>query len=44
MLSFIVGLGFILLGVLPYGYINFWLLKDYKKFQVVEYHVSKVKK
>ena len=33
MLSLIAGLGFILLGILPYGFLNFWLLKDDQKFE-----------
>lgn len=28
MLSLIAGLGFILIGILPYGLLNYWLLKD----------------
>lgn len=28
MLSLVLGLGFILLGILPYGYLSFYLLKD----------------
>ena len=33
MLSFIIGLGFILLGILPYGYLSFWLLKEPKELE-----------
>ncbi len=33
MLTLIVGLGFILLGTLPYGYLTFWLLKEPKELK-----------
>ncbi|MDJ0691993.1 MAG: hypothetical protein QNJ41_26285 [Xenococcaceae cyanobacterium MO_188.B32] len=36
MLSLITGLGFILLGILPYGFLNFWLLKNDQKFEETE--------
>lgn len=33
MFTLIVGLGFILIGILPYGCLNFWLLKEPKQSQ-----------
>ncbi len=33
MLTLVVGLGFILLGTLPYGYFTFWLLKEPKELE-----------
>ena len=34
MFTLIVGLGFILLGILPYGYLSFSLLKEPKELEV----------
>ena len=31
MLSLVLGLGFILLGILPHGYITFYLLRDIER-------------
>ncbi len=33
MLTLIVGLGFILLGIVPYGYLSFSLLKEPKELE-----------
>ena len=44
MLTLIVGLGFILLGTLPYGYLTFWLLKEPKEQKELEANANQDKK
>lgn len=40
MVSLIVGLGFILLGILPYGFLNLWLLKDCENIDNLQHQIS----
>ncbi len=42
MLSLVAGLGFILISILPYGFLNFWLLKDYQNVDT-KYRISQGK-
>jgi hypothetical protein len=43
MLSLVVGLIFIVLGILPYGLLNFWLLKDCENLENTKYQISRSK-
>ena len=40
MFSLIVGLGFIVLGILPYGVLNLWLLKDCENLENIKYQIA----
>ncbi|GAB4548199.1 MAG: hypothetical protein Tsb0014_42960 [Pleurocapsa sp.] len=40
MFSLVAGLLFIVLGILPYGFLNFWLLKDGENLENTKYQIS----